>query len=290
MVKEGTRLDLSSARTVKELLARHGLRARHGLGQNFLVDQRALDRIVDAVDPQPGALVLEIGPGLGVLTRAVAERGARVLAVEIDPGMVSVLGETLTGLDQVEVVHGDVMEADLPGLLSARLGPGERARVAANLPYYITSPVLFRLLEHDLPLSRIVVMVQREVAVRMVANPGGKDYGALSVAVQFYTRPSLVTTVSRGAFWPPPEVDSAVVAMEVYEQPPVDAPRRDLFRVVKAAFGQRRKTLLNALSAGLDLPKDRLEPALREAGVDPGRRGETLSLPEFAAVARAIFP
>lgn len=244
---------------------------------------------MEAVAPAPDELVLEVGPGLGVLTRALATQGARVVAVELDRGMVQVLSETLAGLeDRVQVVQGDVLAVDLEGLVRPRLPPGGRAKVAANLPYYITTPILFRLLEQDLPLQRIVVMVQKEVADRMVAGPGGKDYGALSVAIRFFTRPTIVTRVSSGSFWPPPEVDSAVVALEVHEQPPVSAPRQELFKVVKAAFGQRRKTLLNALSAGLGVPKDKLAPVLQAAGIDPGRRGETLSLEEFATLTRAI--
>lgn len=284
-----TVLDLTSVRTVKELLAGQGMRPRHGLGQNFLVDRRALDRIVAAVDPQPGELVLEVGPGLGVLTRALAGQGASVLAVELDAGMVALLAQTLAGWDGIRVIQGDIMAVDLRRLLAEALPPGGRAKVAANLPYYITSPVLFRLLEEELPLSRIVVMVQREVAERMVAPPGGKEYGALSVAVQYYTEPALVARVPAGSFWPSPEVDSAVVALQVRTSPPVKCPHDQFFAVVKAAFGQRRKTLLNALSAGLGIPKDQLEPMVRAAGIDARRRGETLTLAEFAALSAQVF-
>lgn len=281
-------LDLASPRTLKELLGARGLRPRKGLGQNFLVDRRALAAIVAAVDPTPQDVILEIGPGPGVLTRALCQRAGRVVAVEVDQHMVSLLEETLAGCGNVQVVWANALEADLAALLAAHLAPGQRAKCAANLPYYITSPLLFRLLEEDLPLARIVVMVQREVAQRMVAPPGSPDYGALSVAVQYYTEPRLVARVPRGAFWPPPEVDSAVVAMEVRLHPPVDAPRQALFAVVRAAFGQRRKTVANALAGGLGLDRAAVEVALAAAGVDPGRRGETLSLAEFAAIARAL--
>lgn len=280
--------DLANARCVKELLAASGLRPQHHLGQNFLVDRKARDRILAAVDPQPDDVVLEVGPGPGVLTRALSERVAQVVAVEIDRHMVVLLRQILADRPNAEVIHGDAMEVDLAALLAGRLQPGARAKVAANLPYYITSPLLFRFLEEALPLSRIVVMVQKEVADRMVAAPGGKDYGALSVAVQYYTQPRVVARVPRGAFWPPPEVDSAVVAMEVREHPPVVAPRAAFFAAVKAAFGQRRKTLLNALAGGLHLAKEEVEAALGEAGIDGGRRGETLALHEFAALARAL--
>lgn len=266
------------------------MRPQHRLGQNFLIDRGALERIVAAVDPASTPLILEIGPGPGVLTAALADHGSRVVAVELDRQMVGLLQETLAGRTNVQIMQGDAMKVDLRQLLAGRLQPGQRARVAANLPYYITSPLIFRLLEEELPLDRIVVMVQREVAQRMVAGPEGKDYGALSVAVQYYTVPSLVTRVARGSFWPPPEVDSAVVALHVRDKPPVEAPRHAFFAVVRAAFGQRRKTLANALAGGLGLERARAEALLTGAGIEPGRRGETLSLAEFATVARALAP
>ncbi|MFO7172851.1 MAG: 16S rRNA (adenine(1518)-N(6)/adenine(1519)-N(6))-dimethyltransferase RsmA [Bacillota bacterium] len=275
---------------LKALLERHGLRPQHRLGQNFLVDRGTLAKILAAVAPAEAPLILEIGPGPGILTAALAEAAPRVLAVEIDRGMVALLRETLGHLPNVEVIHGDALKVDLRSLLAERLQPGQKARVAANLPYYITSPLLFRLLEEDLPLDRIVVMVQREVALRMVAAPGSREYGALSVAVQYHTVPRVVARVSRGAFWPPPEVDSAVVALEVREQPAVSVPRRLFFAVVRAAFQQRRKTLANALAGGLGLERAWVEERVAAAGIDPSRRGETLSLEEFAAVARALGP
>lgn len=281
-------LDLASARSIKELLSARGLRPQQRLGQNFLVDKKALERIVAAVDPQPDDVVLEIGPGPGVLTRAISRRVAHVVAIELDRSMVDLLGQTLADRANVQVVQGDAMKADLAALLAPHLRAGQRAKVAANLPYYVTSPLLFRLLEEPLALSRIVVLVQKEVAERMVAPPGGKVYGALSVAVQYYTEPRLVAKVPGGAFWPPPDVDSAVVALEIRPEAPVAAPRAAFFATVKAAFGQRRKTLLNAVSAGLGLPKERVDAALDRAGLDPSRRGETLTLAEFAALARAL--
>lgn len=254
------------------------------------MDRGTLAKILAAVAPAEAPLILEIGPGPGTLTAALAEVAPRVVAVEVDRGMVALLRETLGHRTNVEVIHGDALKVDLRSLLVERLQPGQKARVAANLPYYITSPLLFRLLEEDLPLDRIVVMVQREVALRMVAAPGSREYGALSVAVQYHTVPRVVARVSRGAFWPPPEVDSAVVALEVREQPAVAVPRRLFFAVVRAAFQQRRKTLANALAGGLGLERAWVEERVAAAGIDPGRRGETLSLEEFAAVARAIGP
>jgi 16S rRNA (adenine1518-N6/adenine1519-N6)-dimethyltransferase len=281
-------LDLSSPQTMKAIMTAHGIRPQHKLGQNFLTDAGVLDGIVKAAGVEPDDLVLEIGPGLGPLTQRLAMAGARVVAIELDRTLVEILKKTVVEQHpNVEIIQGDAGRIDLKALLAERLAPGKKARVAANLPYYITTPLVMRLLEEDLPLEQIVVMVQREVADRMVAPPGGKDYGALSVAVQYYTEPQIAIKVSRGAFLPPPDVESAVVSMKVRTASPVDAPRDELFRVVKAAFGQRRKTLSNALMS-MALEKQQVQEALSQAGIDGGRRGETLSLEEFAAVTRNI--
>lgn len=283
-------LDLSSAKTLKAIMTAHGIRPQHKLGQNFLTEGRVLEGIVAAAEIGPEDLVLEIGPGLGTLTQRLARVAGRVLAVELDRNLVEILKKTLLEMHpNVELIHGDAARIDLHSLLAERLAPGKRAKVAANLPYYITTPLVMRLLEENLPLDTIVVMVQKEVADRMVAPPGGKDYGALSVAVQYYTEPRVAVKVSRGAFLPPPEVDSSVVAMRLRTVPPVDAPREMFFRVVKAAFGQRRKALGNALANGLSLDKPLVLEALRQAQIDAERRGETLSLEEFAKLTRKII-
>lgn len=283
-------LDLSSAKTLKAIMTAHGIRPQHKLGQNFLTDARVLEGIVAAAELAPEDLVLEIGPGLGTLTQHVARAAGKVLAIELDRNLVEILRKTLLEMHpNVELIHGDAGRINLHTLLAERLAPGAKAKVAANLPYYITTPLIMRLLEEHLPLDTIVVMVQKEVADRMVAPPGGKDYGALSVAVQYYTEPRIAVKVSRGAFLPPPDVDSAVVAMKLRAEPPVDAPREAFFRVVKAAFGQRRKTLGNALSGGLSIEKARVQDALSQAQIDPSRRGETLSLEEFATLTRMIL-
>lgn len=282
-------MDLSSPSALKQIMAAHGIRPQHRLGQNFLTDSRTLDAIVAATDLGPDDLVLEIGPGLGTLTQRLARTAGRVLCVELDRNLVEILKETVQAAHpNVEVVQGDAGQVDLHKLLIERLSPGRRAKVAANLPYYITTPLVMRLLEEELPLDQIVVMVQKEVADRMVSPPGSKEYGALSVAVQYYTEPRIVTKVGRGAFLPPPDVDSAVVGMRVRPEAPVEAPRTGFFRVVKAAFGQRRKTLSNALT-GLGMEKAAVQEALNLAGIDPARRGETLSLEEFASLARILF-
>lgn len=282
-------MDLASPKTLKAIMQEHGIRPQHRLGQNFLIDRSVLDRIVAAAGLGPGDLVMEIGPGLGTLTQRLAETGGRVLAIEIDRNLVEILEKRLVpSHPNVELIHGDAGKIDLHTLLTSRLLPGQRAHVAANLPYYITTPLVLRLLEENLPLGRIIVMVQKEVADRMVSNPGTKEYGALSVAVQYYTRPRLVTKVGRHAFLPAPEVESAVVCLELRETPPVEASRKCFFRVVKASFGQRRKTLGNALASGLGLDKPVVQAMLEGAGVDGNRRGETLGLEEFAALARRL--
>lgn len=282
-------MDLSSAGELKALMKAHGIRPKHRLGQNFLTDNRVLDLIVDGSEAGPDDLVLEIGPGLGTLTQRLAQSARRVVAVEVDRDLIEILKKTLLPVTpNIELVHGDAGRIDLRKLLEERLDPGQLAVVAANLPYYITTPLVMRLLEERLPLKQIVVMVQREVAERMVSRPGGKEYGALSIAVQYYTEPAIVAHVGRDSFLPPPDVDSAVIGMKVRSTPPVDASPETFFRIVKAAFGQRRKTLGNALSAGLGLDKEDVMAVLMEAEIDSQKRGETLSLEEFARIARAV--
>lgn len=261
------------------ILRAFGLHVSKRLGQNFLVDEAAVDAIVAAAGVQAGDAVLEIGPGIGTLTQGLLEAGAKVVAVELDQRLVGVLRETLAGYEDVRVVHGDILKIDIPREMAAA-----PYKVIANLPYYITTPILMLLLERRLPITVLVTMVQKEVALRMVAAPGGKDYGALSVAVQYYTAPEIVLSVPPRSFIPAPAVESAVIRCTVRERPPVEVvDEAAFFRVVKAAFAQRRKTLANALkAAGIDAAA-----VLAAAGVDGGRRGETLSLAEFAAVANA---
>ncbi|MFA6850912.1 MAG: 16S rRNA (adenine(1518)-N(6)/adenine(1519)-N(6))-dimethyltransferase RsmA [Selenomonadaceae bacterium] len=253
------------------------------LGQNFLIDEGIVQGIVDAVGIEPGDLVLEIGPGIGTLTQGLAEAQAQVTAVELDRKLPAVLAKTLEGYDNVRVIQGDILKTDIPALMG--VGP---YKVAANLPYYITTPIIMALLEQRLPISRLVTMVQKEVAERMVASPGTKDYGALSVAVQYYTKPCIVLDVPPRSFIPAPEVDSVVIRCEVRKEPPVKAiDEKMFFRVVKAAFSQRRKTLNNALKT-MGVEKDTVKQVLESAHIDGIRRGETLSLEEFAAIANVI--
>jgi len=278
---------LAAPKNLKELLAKHNFKLKKSLGQNFLIDKNILQKIVDGAQVTEEDLVLEVGPGAGVLTQVLAKRAQKVVAVELDRSLLPILEETLAGFPNVQIRQGDILKLDLQELFACY--PGKKWKIVANLPYYITTPVIMRFLEEKLPVDSLVVMVQREVAERMVARPGGKDFGMLSVSVQYYTEPQIVTLVPRTVFIPPPEVGSAVVRLEVREKPPVEVPEeKDFFRLVKAAFGQRRKTLRNALQGGLGIPKEDLEKFLEKAKIDGSRRGETLSLEEFAQLARSL--
>lgn len=272
---------------VRALLRRHRVQARKGLGQNFLVDANVLAKILAAAELTPDSRVLEVGAGIGTLTRELARHAGRVLVVELDRSLRPVLQETLAGLEHVHVVYGDVLKLDLPALLTEHGCPP--CSVVANIPYQITSPLLGLLLENKRFFQRLVLMVQKEVAQRLVAHPGSSEYGAMSVFVQYHAKAQLVTTVSRHSFLPPPNVDSAVVRLDPRPEPPQPvSDEKQLFAVVHAAFAARRKTLLNTLSGGLARPKEAVAAALQRAGIDPQRRGETLSVAEFITLAEAL--
>ena len=275
---------MNERRTVRRLLQDYGLQLRKGLGQNFLEDPAILQRIVDAAELTSDDLVLEIGPGLGTLTRLLAAWAGRVLAVELDERLAAILPGILADCSNVEIIHGDIL-----ALNPANLFPGlaHGYKVVANLPYYITSAVLRHLLESQARPRLLVLTVQYEVARRLVAGPG--EMSLLAVSVQFYGQPRIVARIPAGAFYPPPQVDSAVVRIDVYERPPLSVDDvAGFFRVVQAGFGQRRKQLRNALSHGLNRPVEEIVAALDRAGIDPRRRAETLSLDEWAALWRAV--
>jgi len=260
------------------ILKRFGIRMSKKLGQNFLIDENVVNNIVDAAGIKPGDAVLEIGPGIGTLTQGLAEAGAHVTAVEIDRRLIEVLSKTLEGYENVRVVHGDILRIDISETVGA-----PQYKVVANLPYYITTPIIMGLLEARMPIEVLVTMVQKEVAQRMVASPGTKDYGSLSVAVQYYTKAEIMFIVKPDSFIPPPAVESAVIRCTILDKPPVDVDEKIFFRVVKAAFAQRRKTLLNTLKTS-GVPVETLKVILAKAGIDGTRRGETLSIQEFAAL------
>ena len=274
---------IPNKKVTRYILQRFGIHMSKRLGQNFLIDANIVQGIVDAANVQENDRVLEIGPGIGTLTQALAETGAEVTCVELDKRLPEVLAHTLDAYDNVRVIQGDILKVNIPEIM------GDKPfKVVANLPYYITTPIIMALLEKHLPITDIVVMVQKEVAERMAAQPGGKTYGALSVAVQYYTVPEIALYVPPRSFMPPPEVDSVVVNCKVRQIPAVELiDEKMFFRVVKAAFGQRRKTLNNALkSMGVD--KNIIADVLDKAGIEATRRGETLTMEEFGAIANIL--
>ena len=273
---------IASPEVVHYICKRFDIKMSKKLGQNFLIKRGIVDEIVKAADLQEGEPVLEIGPGIGTLTQGLAQSGANVTAIELDTRLLEVLDTTLAQYSNVTIVHGDVLKLDVPSIMN-----NEPFKVVANLPYYITTPIIMSLLESRLPIERLVVMVQKEVALRMLAKPGTKDYGALSVAVQYYTKPDIVLDVPPKSFLPAPAVTSSVIRCVLRDKPPVDVVDEKLFfRVVKAGFAQRRKTFANTMKT-TGLSKDRIEELLAKANIDGQRRGETFTLQEFADVANA---
>lgn len=273
---------IASPEVVHYICKRFDIKMSKKLGQNFLIKRGIVDEIVKAANLQEGEPVLEIGPGIGTLTQGLAQSGANVTAIELDTRLLEVLDTTLAQYSNVTIVHGDVLKLDVSSIMHH-----EPFKVVANLPYYITTPIIMSLLESRLPIERLVVMVQKEVALRMVAKPGTKDYGALSVAVQYYTKPDIVLDVPPKSFLPAPAVTSSVIRCVLRDQPPVDVIDEKLFfRVVKAGFAQRRKTFANTMKT-TGLSKDRIEELLAKANIDGQRRGETFNLQEFADVANA---
>lgn len=274
---------IADKRVTKYILQRFGLHMSKRLGQNFLIDADIVQGIVDTANIKPGDKVLEIGPGIGTLTQALCEAKADVTCVELDKRLPDILAHTLEAYDNVCIIQGDILKVNITEIMGK--GP---FKVVANLPYYITTPIIMALLEKHLPITDIVVMVQKEVAERMSANPGGKTYGALSVAVQYYTIPEIALYVPPRSFMPPPEIDSVVVNCKVRPKPAVDLiDEKMFFRVVKSAFGQRRKTLNNALkSVGID--KNIITDVLSKANIEPIRRGETLTMEEFATISNIL--
>ena len=274
---------IASPQVTQHILNRFKLRADKKLGQNFLIDENVVHQIVAAAELSEADTVLEVGPGIGTLTPGLAESKARVVAVELDTSLLPVLATTLNGYDNVRVVHGDILKVNIMEEVGA-----PSFKVCANLPYYITTPIIFALLEKCLPMERLVAMVQKEVAERMAAQPGGKEYGALSVAIQYYTEPKIAFIVPPTSFIPAPAVDSAVIVCKRREKPPVEVCDEGLFfRVVKAAFSLRRKMLSNSLK-NMGIKSEQVAKWLELAGVDGKRRAETLSLEDFAKLTNSF--
>ncbi len=275
---------LCSPQATIEVLDKHKFALQKKYGQNFLIDAHVLDKILQAADIGKEDFVVEIGPGIGTMTQYLARAAGRVVAIEIDRALIPILEDTLSGFDNVTVLNADVMKVDLKALAS-RFHEGNPVKVVANLPYYITTPIIMGLLERHLPLESITVMVQKEVADRMQAGPGTKDYGALSLAVQYYAEPYLAANVPPNCFLPRPKVGSAVMRLMIHQEPPVRVQNEALlFRIIRASFNQRRKTLQNSLShmAGLGITKEMAAEALKSMGLSPSVRGEAMDLSQFA--------
>ena len=280
--------NLSDIAVIRDVLSRHGFRFSKSLGQNFLVNPGVCPRMAEECGASPETGVLEVGPGIGVLTAELAKRAGRVVSIELDQRLLPVLDETLADFSNVKIVNGDVMKLDLARLLAEEF-PGMEVVVCANLPYYITSPVIMRLLEEKLPIASLTVMVQKEAAERLCALPGSRACGAVSAAVQYYAEPEVLFSVGRGSFVPQPNVDSAVIRFRIRKAPPVEVEdERAFFSLVKAAFGQRRKTVANSVSALLGLPKETVQRACEAADVSPTARAEQLTMEQLAALSSAI--
>ena len=282
--------NLSNISVIRDVLSRHGFSFSKGLGQNFLINPTVCPRMAEMGNAQPGWGMIEIGAGVGVLTAELAQRADKVVCIEIDSRLLPILDETLAEYDNIKIVNQDVLKVDLHKLIAEEF-PNMPVAVCANLPYYITSPIIMNLLESRLPISSLTVMVQKEAAQRICAMPGSREVGAVSIAVRYYCEPKVLFQVSRGSFMPAPDVDSTVIRLDIRKQPTVDVKREeDFLRVVKAAFSQRRKTLSTTLSSGLSMNKTQIAELLERAGVASNLRAEQLSMQQFADIANALNP
>lgn len=281
-------MELSNIGTIKEILSKYGFTFSKSLGQNFLINPSVCPRMAEYGGAQKGVGVIEVGPGIGVLTCELAKRADKVVTVELDKRLLPVLDETLAEFDNIKVVNDDILKIDLKKLIEDEF-EGMEVVVCANLPYYITSPVIMKLLEDKLPIKALTVMVQKEAAQRICAEVGTRQSGAVTVAVNYYSTPQLLFNVSAGSFMPAPKVDSAVIRLDILEEPRVQLKNEKLFfRIIKSAFGQRRKTLSNSLSSGLSLPKGDIINALETADVPANYRAEQLTMQQLADIANAV--
>ena len=281
---------LGNPQNTIEILKKYNFTFQKKFGQNFLIDTHVLDKIIAAAEITKDDFVLEIGPGIGTMTQYLAQAAGKVAAVEIDKALIPILGDTLSAYDNVMIINEDVLKVDIQKLVEEENG-GRPVKVVANLPYYITTPIIMGLFEKHVPIESITVMVQKEVADRMQVGPGTKDYGALSLAVQYYASPYIVANVPPNCFMPRPKVGSAVIRLTTYGNPPVEVDDEKLmFRIIRASFNQRRKTLANGLknAADLDIPKELIAESIESLGHGPSVRGEALTLEEFAALSNYI--
>jgi len=279
--------NLANPAVIKEILNKNSFNFSKSLGQNFLIDEGVLEAIVDQSEIE-NSNVLEIGPGFGTLTQRLCERAKKVVCVEIDSAAIPILTDNLKECGNLKIIHADIMKTDIKALIKEEFGD-EKVKVCANLPYYITSPVILNLLNPELPIESITVMIQKEVAERINASPGTKDYGVLTLTAGYYADSEIVAKAPPSSFMPPPKASSAVIKLTMRDKPAVNVDDTQMyFKVIKAAFALRRKTLLNALSSGLGKPKEEIITLLEKADIDPKRRGETLSASEFALITNAI--
>ena len=285
-----TRPYLGNPKNTIEVLQKYGFVFQKRFGQNFLIDTHVLEKIIRASEITKDDFVLEIGPGIGTMTQYLAEAAGQVAAVEIDNALIPILKDTLKEWDNVTVIHGDILKTDIQKLAREK-NQGRPVKIVANLPYYITTPIIMGLFESHVPVESITVMVQKEVADRMQTGPGSKDYGALSLAVQYYARPEIVANVPPNCFMPRPKVGSAVICLRKHEAPPVQVEDEKLmFRLIRASFNQRRKTLVNSLKNSAELPysKDQIEKCMEKCGFSMTVRGEALTLEQFAGLSNAF--
>ncbi len=282
-------MNLCSYNEISSLLKRHGFTFSKALGQNFIINERICPAMAQSLNANENTGVLEIGPGIGVLTKELCSVAGKVVSVELDNRLFPILSETLSDCGNIEIVEGDALKMDLNALIDEKFTGMSDIKVCANLPYYITSPIIMKLIESKLPVSEIVVMVQKEAADRLAAQIGSRESGALTVAAQYYAEIEKLFDVSRGSFMPQPKVDSAVIKLSVRKEPPVRAENeKRFFEIVRAAFAQRRKTALNSLSSSLNIPKDKVMAALEKIGRNENDRAERFSMDEFAALSTLI--
>ncbi|MDG5789973.1 16S rRNA (adenine(1518)-N(6)/adenine(1519)-N(6))-dimethyltransferase RsmA [Evansella sp. AB-P1] len=284
--------DIATPQRTKKILEKYGFTFKKSLGQNFLIDTNILRRIVESAKLMETSGVIEVGPGIGALTEQLAKKAEKVVAYEIDKRLIPILQETLSPYEHVKVINQDILKSNVKQMLDEEFKQDQDIAIVANLPYYVTTAILMKLLEEELPIRSIVVMIQKEVAERIAASPNSKDYGSLSIAAQFYAISETVFTVPRTVFVPQPNVDSAILRLTIRDKPPVSVTDKDFFfEVVRASFTQRRKTILNNLSQYFNstLSKSEVEDILQSAKIEPKRRGESLSMEEFAILAETLY-
>ncbi|MCR8850971.1 16S rRNA (adenine(1518)-N(6)/adenine(1519)-N(6))-dimethyltransferase RsmA [Rossellomorea sp. SC111] len=286
--------DIATPIRTKEILTKYGFSFKKSLGQNFLIDPNILRNITEYAGLSEKTAAIEVGPGIGALTEHLARTSGKVVAFEIDQRLIPILGDTLSPYDNVKIINEDILEADVEAIINEEFEGFDDIMVVANLPYYVTTPIILKLLMERLPIRGICVMLQKEVGDRISAQPGTKAYGSLSIAIQYYTEAEMVMTVPKTVFMPQPNVDSAVIRLTKREKPPVDVISEDFFfTVTRSSFAQRRKTILNNLTSQLPQGKEKKElilDALSAAGIEPARRGETLTIQEFGRLSDELYP